>query len=238
MLTKLVLPWYNGTGWLGLKHQLTYWHGVIVKLWSPWDDPVSLPGCWNPVAYHLWLLMSGSVSQDFYLCGLKGRPAMSNISAPVLSWGDLVWLTGQGQLLTPCLESQGCRLIPCLCFFSCSPAWSCCSFCLARLWSILMNGWLGRKHQVSYFEKKKLWWPDCTLAILLLLIPFYWRVRNRQCASDAIKRLTIEHILLACSDFIEIRESHFTPKSLRMLFKDISPEKIFNFLNEINRDRF
>ena len=48
------------------------------------------------------------------------------------------------------------------------------------------------------------------------------------------KRLTIEHILLTCSDFIEIRESHFTAKSLRMLFKDISPEKIFNFLKEIN----
>ena len=48
------------------------------------------------------------------------------------------------------------------------------------------------------------------------------------------KRLTIEHILLTCLDFIEIRESHFTAKSLRMLFKDISPEKIFNFLKEIN----
>ena len=48
------------------------------------------------------------------------------------------------------------------------------------------------------------------------------------------QRLTIEHILLTCSDFIEIRESHFTAKSLRMLFKDISPEKIFNFLKEIN----
>ena len=48
------------------------------------------------------------------------------------------------------------------------------------------------------------------------------------------KRLTIEHILFICSDFIEIRESHFTAKSLRMLFEDISPEKIFNFLKEIN----
>ena len=35
------------------------------------------------------------------------------------------------------------------------------------------------------------------------------------------KRLTIEHILFICSDFIEIRESHFTAKSLRMLFEDI-----------------
>ena len=48
------------------------------------------------------------------------------------------------------------------------------------------------------------------------------------------KRLTLEHILLTCSDFIEIRESHFTAKSLRMLSKVISPEKIFNFLKEIN----
>ena len=48
------------------------------------------------------------------------------------------------------------------------------------------------------------------------------------------KRLTIEHILLTCSDFIETRESHFTAKSLRMLFQDILPEKIFNFLKEIN----
>ena len=47
-------------------------------------------------------------------------------------------------------------------------------------------------------------------------------------------RLTVEHILLTCSDFIEIRESHFTAKSLRMLLQDILPEKIFNFLKEIN----
>ena len=44
----------------------------------------------------------------------------------------------------------------------------------------------------------------------------------------------MEHILLTCTDFIEIRESRFTAKSLRMLFQDISPEKIFNFLKEIN----
>ena len=38
------------------------------------------------------------------------------------------------------------------------------------------------------------------------------------------KRLTIEHILLTCSDFIEMREreSYFTAKSQRMLFQDIS----------------
>ena len=46
------------------------------------------------------------------------------------------------------------------------------------------------------------------------------------------KRLTIELILFTCSDFIEIRESHFTAKSLRV-FQDILPE-IFDILKEIN----
>ena len=35
------------------------------------------------------------------------------------------------------------------------------------------------------------------------------------------QHLTIEHILLTCSDFIEMRESHFTAQSLHMLFQDI-----------------
>ena len=46
--------------------------------------------------------------------------------------------------------------------------------------------------------------------------------------------LTIEHILLTCSGLVEIRERHFTAQSLHVLFQGISPEKIFNFLKEIN----
>ena len=48
------------------------------------------------------------------------------------------------------------------------------------------------------------------------------------------QHLTVKHILLTCSDFMEMRESHFTAQTLRMLFQDISPEKIFKFLKEIN----
>ena len=33
--------------------------------------------------------------------------------------------------------------------------------------------------------------------------------------------LTIKHILLTCSDLIEIRQSHFTAQSLRELFQEI-----------------
>ena len=46
--------------------------------------------------------------------------------------------------------------------------------------------------------------------------------------------LTIEHILLTCSDLIEIRQGHFTAQSLRELLQEISLEKIFNLLKEIN----
>ena len=46
--------------------------------------------------------------------------------------------------------------------------------------------------------------------------------------------LTIEHILLTCSDLMEIRERHLTGQSLRVLFQDIPPEKIFNLLKEIS----
>ena len=47
------------------------------------------------------------------------------------------------------------------------------------------------------------------------------------------KRLTVVHILLTCSDFIEMRERAILQLSLRMLFQDISCDKIFNFLKEI-----
>ena len=46
--------------------------------------------------------------------------------------------------------------------------------------------------------------------------------------------LTIEQILLTCSDLTEIGESHFTAQSLQVLFQGIPPEKTFNFLKEIN----
>ena len=39
--------------------------------------------------------------------------------------------------------------------------------------------------------------------------------------------LAIERILLTCSDLIEIREGIFTVQLLRVLFQEISPEKIF-----------
>ena len=48
------------------------------------------------------------------------------------------------------------------------------------------------------------------------------------------ERLSVEHILITCSDFIETRESHFTVQSVRVLFQEVSLERTFNFLTKIN----
>ena len=52
------------------------------------------------------------------------------------------------------------------------------------------------------------------------------------------ERLTIEHILLTCSDLIKIRESHFTAQSLRVLFQEISTDKIFELIEIIFLETF
>ena len=44
--------------------------------------------------------------------------------------------------------------------------------------------------------------------------------------------LTIEHIWIICLDFIETREKHFTAQSLRVLFQEVSLEKIWYFLRD------
>ena len=43
---------------------------------------------------------------------------------------------------------------------------------------------------------------------------------------------TVEHFLLRCADLIEIRHKHFTAESLKVLFRDVPPDKVFDFLKE------
>ena len=64
--------------------------------------------------------------------------------------------------------------------------------------------------------------------------PFFFKGEEPPICIACDKQLTTEYILLTCSGFIEIRESHFTAQSLRILFQDTSMEKIINFLKEIN----
>ena len=47
------------------------------------------------------------------------------------------------------------------------------------------------------------------------------------------ERLTIKHLLLDCVDFGEIREKYFDAVSIRVLFRDVPPDKILKFLREI-----
>ena len=46
--------------------------------------------------------------------------------------------------------------------------------------------------------------------------------------------LAIQHNFLFGSDFIEARKQHFTGRSLRMLFEDVSFDFIVDHLEEIN----
>ena len=45
--------------------------------------------------------------------------------------------------------------------------------------------------------------------------------------------LTVQHILVDCIDFIHVRRKYFNVSSLRQLFEEINPSKIFGFLKEI-----
>ena len=48
------------------------------------------------------------------------------------------------------------------------------------------------------------------------------------------ENLTVEHILLHCWDFYDIRRKHYSAENLKVLFRDVPPDKIFDFLKEIN----
>ena len=46
--------------------------------------------------------------------------------------------------------------------------------------------------------------------------------------------LSLEHVLLRCSDLTDLTEKYFRANSMRMLFRDVSLDSIFDFLKEIN----
>ena len=45
---------------------------------------------------------------------------------------------------------------------------------------------------------------------------------------------TIEHILISCTDLIEVRTKYYTAESMKVLFRDVPPDRILAFLKEIN----
>ncbi len=46
-------------------------------------------------------------------------------------------------------------------------------------------------------------------------------------------RLTVEHILIRCGDFVEVRQSHYDANSLQQLFQETRVTYLFDFLHEI-----
>eukprot|EP00916_Digyalum_oweni_P019426 GHVL01032319.1.p1 GENE.GHVL01032319.1~~GHVL01032319.1.p1 ORF type:complete len:920 (-),score=34.35 GHVL01032319.1:223-2982(-) len=44
---------------------------------------------------------------------------------------------------------------------------------------------------------------------------------------------TLEHVLTKCVDVQEFRDKHYNAQTLKVLFRDVPPDKIFNFLKEI-----
>ena len=45
--------------------------------------------------------------------------------------------------------------------------------------------------------------------------------------------ITVKHIMIECADLFEIRKKYFEEKSLYSLFRNVIPEIIFDFLQEI-----
>ena len=45
--------------------------------------------------------------------------------------------------------------------------------------------------------------------------------------------LTVEHILVRCWDLYEIRRKHYSVENFKVLFRDVPPDKIFDFLKEV-----
>ena len=43
---------------------------------------------------------------------------------------------------------------------------------------------------------------------------------------------TVEHILIECGDFVEMRQKYYDAESLQQLFQEISVTYLFDFLHE------
>ena len=69
----------------------------------------------------------------------------------------------------------------------------------------------------------------CLLQCLTIVIFVRCSFIDTSCSPIGYELLTIEHMLLTCSDFTEIRKIPFTALSLRALFQGISPEKLLTF---------
>ena len=90
-------------------------------------------------------------------------------------------------------------------------------------------------HPVALKEEKRQFYPGCMLAIhIYMTISFLLKGEDPPFRIPCSELLSLEHLLLHCSDLTEIREKHFHANSLRILFRDVSLGSIYDFLKEIS----
>ena len=45
--------------------------------------------------------------------------------------------------------------------------------------------------------------------------------------------ITVKHILIECADLVEVTKKYFEERFLYSLFRNVNPEKMFDYLKEI-----
>ena len=112
--------------------------------------------------------------------------------------------------------------------------------CWQRLWNMQTNNKLhGIEPTVKYAKSYKLPRRD-ELIIHRLRIGHthltHAFILNRDDPPECIScqtPLTVEHILLNCAEFMQIRESYYTCDTLAELFSTVPPRTIVEFIKEI-----
>lgn len=83
----------------------------------------------------------------------------------------------------------------------------------------------GNRKESVVFSRLKIGHTFLTHAYLL-------KGENAPQCTSCQEPLTVKHILITCKDFDEIRNKHYTAKTIRTLFRDVPPWSILEFVKE------
>ena len=93
---------------------------------------------------------------------------------------------------------------------------------------------LGVARYLQKTEEKMWFWQGWELVIPISLIHLFSPKMTPHGVFLVTFMITFKHILMECSDLIEIRNKYYVVESLKVLFAQESPVNITNFLKEIN----
>ena len=74
---------------------------------------------------------------------------------------------------------------------------------------------------------------DCILVIPISRTPFFWKKEDPLVCVACNTIITVKHILIECADLVEDRKKYFEDRSSYLLFRNVNPENIFDYLKEI-----